>query len=110
MLLNSSGNFFIYCLVGHLFRRELCRTLGFRHYNAIPGGLLVSHTGVSTGFEVNRRSSKYDSGGGGGVGKGNGIVVTSTLEVKCNGGSGNKRRKSSSEGEENEDLRRLRGK
>lgn len=30
MILNSSLNFFVYCLVGHTFRRELCRTLGFR--------------------------------------------------------------------------------
>ena len=30
MILNSSLNFFVYCLVGHTFRRELCRTLGFK--------------------------------------------------------------------------------
>ena len=29
-ILNSSLNFFVYCLVGHTFRKELCRTLGFR--------------------------------------------------------------------------------
>ena len=29
-ILNSSLNFFVYCLVGHTFRRELCRTLGFK--------------------------------------------------------------------------------
>ena len=29
MMLNSSGNFAIYCLVGHTFRRELLRTFGF---------------------------------------------------------------------------------
>ena len=28
MMLNSSANFAIYCLVGHTFRRELLRTLG----------------------------------------------------------------------------------
>ena len=39
-ILNSSLNFFVYCFVGHTFRRELCRTLGFQvniqaHYNNI---------------------------------------------------------------------------
>jgi len=29
-ILNSSLNFFVYCLVGHTFRRELCRTLGLK--------------------------------------------------------------------------------
>ena len=29
-ILNSSLNFFVYCFVGHTFRRELCRTLGFQ--------------------------------------------------------------------------------
>ena len=29
-ILNSSLNFIVYCLVGHTFRRELCRTLGFK--------------------------------------------------------------------------------
>ena len=30
MILNSSLNFFVYCLIGHTFRRELCRTLGLK--------------------------------------------------------------------------------
>ena len=42
MILNSSINFIVYCLVGHTFRRELCRTLGIRHYLAIPGTEAVS--------------------------------------------------------------------
>jgi len=29
-ILNSSLNFVVYCLVGHTFRRELCRTLGIK--------------------------------------------------------------------------------
>lgn len=47
-ILNSSLNFFIYCLVGHTFRRELCRTLGFKNRN-FRGDNFVS-----------RRSSRFD--------------------------------------------------
>ncbi len=38
MVLNSSTNFFIYCLVGHTFRRELCRTLGMGGASFVRGG------------------------------------------------------------------------
>ena len=34
-ILNSSLNFFVYCLVGHTFRRELCRTLGLKVRNVL---------------------------------------------------------------------------
>lgn len=30
MILNSSVNFIVYCLVGHTFRKEMCRTFGVR--------------------------------------------------------------------------------
>ena len=36
MILNSSVNFIVYCLVGNTFRRELCRMIGFRRYATVP--------------------------------------------------------------------------
>lgn len=54
MMLNSSVNFVIYCLVGHTFRRELCRTLGLKHYIAIPAGQFMVGNGVGPS---SRRSS-----------------------------------------------------
>jgi len=45
MILNSSLNFFVYCLVGHTFRRELCRTLGFK---------------TTSDNIISRRSSRFD--------------------------------------------------
>ena len=36
MIINSSVNFVVYCLVGYTFRRELCRFLGFRSYKPVP--------------------------------------------------------------------------
>jgi len=48
-ILNSSLNFFVYCLVGHTFRRELCRTLGFKNHG-LRGDNMVS-----------RRSSKLET-------------------------------------------------
>jgi len=48
-ILNSSLNFFVYCLVGHTFRRELCRTLGFKN-RGLRGDNMVS-----------RRSSKLET-------------------------------------------------
>ena len=30
MILNSSVNFIVYCLVGHTFRKEMCRAFGFK--------------------------------------------------------------------------------
>lgn len=47
-ILNSSLNFFVYCFVGHTFRRELCRTLGFQT-RGLRGDNMVS-----------RRSSKLE--------------------------------------------------
>lgn len=47
-ILNSSLNFFVYCFVGHTFRRELCRTLGFQT-RGLRGDNMVS-----------RRSSRLD--------------------------------------------------
>ena len=35
-ILNSSTNFIVYCLVGHNFRRELCKTFGIRRYSSVP--------------------------------------------------------------------------
>ncbi|XP_059087453.1 FMRFamide receptor-like [Tigriopus californicus] len=54
MILNSSVNFIVYCLVGHTFRRELCRTLGIRDYMSIPGA------------EWSRRTSRSDMVNGNG--------------------------------------------
>lgn len=48
-ILNSSLNFFVYCLVGHTFRRELCRTLGLKN-RGFRGDNLVS-----------RRSSRLET-------------------------------------------------
>ena len=39
LILNSSTNFIVYCLVGHNFRRELCRTFGNRRYTSVPNTL-----------------------------------------------------------------------
>lgn len=54
MILNSSVNFIVYCLVGHTFRRELCRTLGFQK----------SYYGRAPVSEISRRPSGSLGGGG----------------------------------------------
>lgn len=57
MIINSSVNFIVYCLVGYTFRRELCRFLGLKAYKPVP---------VS---EVSRRPSaqKYECSNGNGL-------------------------------------------
>jgi len=55
-ILNSSLNFFVYCLVGHTFRRELCRTLGFRN-RGYAGDNLVSRR--SSRLETNYTLSTF---------------------------------------------------
>ena len=36
MILNSSVNFIVYCLVGNTFRREMCRMFGIQRYASVP--------------------------------------------------------------------------
>ncbi len=61
MVFNSSVNFFIYCLVGHTFRRELCRVFGMDSYSHVPTSVLQpSATG-------NSRMSSYNLAAMGGM-------------------------------------------
>lgn len=56
MILNSSVNFIVYCLVGNHFRREMCRMFGFRKYASVPQT-------IETMTNVSRKSSKLDAAG-----------------------------------------------
>ena len=53
MILNSSVNFIVYCLVGNNFRREMCRLFGFRKYSTVPQGETMTN--------VSRKSSRIDN-------------------------------------------------
>ncbi len=104
MMLNSSGNFFIYCLVGHGFRRELCRTLGLKDaaYLAVPGvSTATTNAGTNTaaGTAVSgqtggarRSSSKSDCAATSPIlANGNGVAITSLGSDFANGGTKKKR-------------------
>ncbi|XP_040583841.1 FMRFamide receptor [Lepeophtheirus salmonis] len=54
MMINSSFNFVVYCLVGHTFRREFCRAFGLSGYSAIP---LTSSYYANNNNDPSRRSS-----------------------------------------------------
>ena len=75
MILNSSVNFIVYCLVGNTFRREMCRMFGIQRYASVPQ--VETMTTDYPGCRSHKVSTVATVG--------NGIVLTSQQEAGNNG-------------------------
>lgn len=76
-IVNSSLNFFVYCFVGHTFRRELCRTLGLQN-RGMRGDNMVSRRSSRLDYTMSNINTKITTVNGNG--KRNGSVTVTPNE------------------------------